>query len=62
MAMKELLRISMSARQVREACEVWAITHSTVKDATVDAKINSDGSAEVVFNRKRERKAKENGQ
>jgi hypothetical protein len=61
--MKELLRVSMNERQVREACEQWARSRSHVDGAAAnvlfpDAEHPALMRAEVIFTKKRERKAK----
>lgn len=70
MSMKELLRVAMNERQVKQACEDWARSRSRADDAAAQVELCADFggteqvqslSAEVVFTKRRERKAKANG-
>lgn len=59
MAMKELLRVTMNAKQVREACERWATDRANFPaggtwSVAVEAGIANDASVEVVFRKARE--------
>jgi hypothetical protein len=69
MAMRELLRVSMNERQVRQACEDWARSRSRADGAAASViflpadAANPDVTAEVIFTKKRERAPKKpNGQ
>ncbi len=55
--MKELLRVSMSARHVREACEEWARAKCQlpVDGTTCSVEFNAEPSAVVIFTKKRVR-------
>ena len=70
MAMRELLRVAMSEKQVKEACEQWARTRTNTGESTA-AQVTFGGApevalikeitAEVIFLKKRERKPRANG-
>lgn len=54
--MKELLRIAMSAKQVREACAEWAEKRGSVEDASIAVDgLPADIAVSVVFSKKRAR-------
>jgi hypothetical protein len=63
--MRELLRVSMNEKQVKQACEDWARSRSRADGAaaqviflypTVAQDLTQDLTAEVIFTKKRERK------
>jgi hypothetical protein len=61
-ATKELLRVAMNEKQVQQACEDWARSRSRVDGAGAYVELTFDPgpslfAAEVVFSKKRERKA-----
>ena len=60
MSMRELLRIEMSAAQVREACEQWARERASRDMPSVDVAVvgPNPGGATVVFTKKRAPRAK----
>jgi hypothetical protein len=65
MGMRELLRVAMNERQVREACEDWARSRARTDDTAAMVTLAVNGayatqpvSAEVIFTKKRERKPK----
>lgn len=55
--MSELLRVAMNAGQVATACEEWARDRSSLDGAafTIKAAVSANGTAEVVFTKKRVR-------
>ena len=64
--MKELLRVAMDEKQIKEACIDWARSRSRIDGAAARVDILGNGAsativleAEVIFTKKRERKAKE---
>ena len=63
--MRELLRVAMNDKHVREACEQWARSRTNTGNGTaaqVSLAIAETGlSAAVVFLKKRERKPRANG-
>jgi hypothetical protein len=66
MGMRELLRVAMSEKQVKEACEQWARSRTNTGNGTAAQMlldIAADGvvTAEVIFLKKRERKPRANG-
>ena len=65
MAMKELLRVAMNERQVKQACEDWARSRARADGAAAQTTLvsgeNQVVAAEVIFLKKRERKVRANG-
>jgi hypothetical protein len=62
---KELLRVTMSATQVREACEEWAWQRCGLDAATTSGRVdgiaddqNSGARVEVIFTKRRVRASK----
>lgn len=56
--MKELLRVAMSARQVREACEEWAWQRCGLNAESTSGAVTGvadDCAVQVVFSKKRVR-------
>lgn len=55
----ELLRIALSAKQIREACIEWAFARTSVEDCRPTVEGLADGTEYVVvFTKKRTRKVK----
>lgn len=65
MAMKELLRVSLTAKQIREACAEWAEGRTNVADDGVGVKVHGiadDATVEIVYTKPRApRKPKASG-
>lgn len=65
MAMKELLRITLNAKQIRAACEAWAFERTALSASDVTGAVEGiadDAAVAVVFSKRRTpRKAKSNG-
>jgi hypothetical protein len=65
--MRELLRVSMNVKQVTDACAEWARTRTNTGNGTAAqvlltfAEGGEPTGAEVIFLKKRERKAKASG-
>ena len=60
--MRELLRVTMDEKQIKQACEDWARSRSRADGAAASVIIlppdeQNPMSADVIFTKKRERKA-----
>lgn len=65
MAMKELLKVTLDAKQVREACEAWAFERTAMDAAQVIGSVGGiadDAVVTVTFSKRRApRKAQASG-
>lgn len=59
--MKELLRVSMNAKQIREACQQWAMTRATTEELVPAVSVEGipdDLHVDCVFSKQRAPKKK----
>jgi hypothetical protein len=62
MSMRELLRVSLTAEQLKEACAEWARSRTTLPEPTDTEVVVGDGGADVLFRRKRAPRKKNGAQ